>query len=126
MVWETSLNNYYNYISIERSLSLNSVESYMRDIKQFQKFNQKTPPLQIKRKHITQYINHINEHEISARSQARILSGIRSFYNFLIFENLLQDDPCKHIHTPKIGSKIPTTLTVEEVDSIIQSIDLSK
>jgi len=126
MVWEISLTNYYKYISIERNLSPNSVESYMRDITQFSKFTHKTPPLKIKRKHILDYINHINEHSISARSQARILSSIRSFYNFLIFENKLKIDPCEHIHSPKIGSKIPITLTVQEIDQIISSIDLSK
>tara|TARA_B100001142_G_C14349095_1_gene661419 strand:- start:19625 stop:20512 length:888 start_codon:yes stop_codon:yes gene_type:complete len=126
MVWETSLNNYYSYIALERNLSKNSVESYMRDITQFKKYNYKTPPLEIKRKNILEYINHINDHNISARSQARILSSIRSFYNFLIFENLLANDPCEQIHTPKIGSTIPTTLTIQEVDDIITAIDLSK
>jgi len=98
----------------------------MRDITQFKKYNYKTPPLEIKRKNILEYINHINDHNISARSQARILSSIRSFYNFLIFENLLANDPCEQIHTPKIGSTIPTTLTIQEVDDIITAIDLSK
>ena len=98
----------------------------MRDITQFKKYNYKTPPLEIKRENIIEYINHINDHNISARSQARILSSIRSFFNFLIFENLLDNDPCKQIHTPKIGSKIPTTLTIQEVDDIITAIDLSK
>tara|TARA_Y100001968_G_scaffold296441_1_gene304634 strand:+ start:540 stop:1427 length:888 start_codon:yes stop_codon:yes gene_type:complete len=126
MVWETSLQKYYSYISIERNLSSNSVESYMRDMTQFSKFNHKTAPTKIKRKHILSYINHINEHSISARSQARILSSIRSFYNFLIFENKLKIDPCEHIKSPKIGSKIPTTLTVQEIDQMITSIDLSK
>ena len=126
MVWETSLNNYYSYIALERNLAKNSVESYMRDITQFKKYNYKTPPLEIKRENIIEYINHINDHNISARSQARILSSIRSFFNFLIFENLLDNDPCEQIHTPKIGSKIPTTLTIQEVDDIITAIDLSK
>ena len=98
----------------------------MRDITQFKKYNYKTPPLEIKRENIIEYINHINDHNISARSQARILSSIRSFFNFLIFENLLDNDPCEQIHTPKIGSKIPTTLTIKEVDDIITAIDLSK
>ena len=126
MNWETSLNNYYTYISIERNLSENSVESYIRDITQFSKFNNSIKPLDIQREHILKYINHINENNISARSQARILSSIRSFYNFLIFDNKLQKDPCKHIHSPKIGSKIPVVISVEEIDKIINSIDLSQ
>ena len=126
MNWETSLNNYYTYISIERNLSENSVESYIRDITQFSKFNNSIKPLDIQREHILKYINHINENNISARSQARILSSIRSFYNFLIFDNKLEKDPCKHIHSPKIGSKIPVVISVEEIDKIINSIDLSQ
>ena len=126
MNWELSLHNYHNYIAIERNLSKNSIDGYMRDLKQFAKFNKKVKPLNINRKHILKYIDHINQYEISARSQARILSSIRSFYNFLIFENKLKIDPCEHIHTPKIGFKIPVTLTVEEVDAIIKSIDLSQ
>jgi len=126
MNWETSLNNYYTYISIERNLSKNSVESYIRDITQFSKFNNNIKPLDIQRENILKYINHINENNISARSQARILSSIRSFYNFLIFDNKLEKDPCEHIHSPKIGSKIPVVLSVEEIDKIINSIDLSQ
>ena len=126
MVWEKSLIKYYNYISIERNLSKNSVESYMRDIKQFSKFNIQTPPLKIKRKNILEYINYINDQSISARSQARILSSIRSFYNFLIFENKITSDPCEHIYSPKIGSKMPITLSIQEIDQIIESIDLSQ
>jgi len=126
MDWKKTLNNYYNYISIERNLSTNSVESYMRDITQFSKFNKKINPLKINRENILKYIDYINSYEISPRSQARILSSIRSFYNFLIFDNKLENDPCEHIHTPKIGLKIPTTLTIEEVDKIINSIDLSE
>lgn len=125
MDWKKNLNNYHDYITIERNLSQNSIQSYMRDLNQFSKFNQKINPLHIKRKNILEYIDYINEYNISARSQARILSSIRSFYNFLIFENKLKIDPCEHIHAPKIGFKIPTTLTVKEVDKIINSIDLS-
>ena len=126
MNWETCLKNYHNYISIERNLSNNSIESYMRDLTQFSKFYKKISPLQIDRKHILTYIDNISENKISARSQSRILSSIRGLYNFLIFENKLQKDPCEHIKTPKIGSKIPVVLTVQEIDIIIKSIDLSK
>ncbi len=125
MNWEICLENYYNYISIERNLSANSIESYMRDVTQFSKFHHKTKPLKITRKEILKYIDHINEHHISARTQARILSSIRGLYDFLIFDNKLKTDPCEHIKTPKIGSKIPIVLTVEEIDKIISSIDLS-
>ena len=126
MNWEICLKSYYNYILIERNLSKNSVEAYMRDLQQFAKFNQKVKPSKIKREHILNYINEINDSNINPRSQARILSSIKSFYNFLIFDNQIKEDPCKHIKSPKIGSKIPEILTVQEIDLIIASIDLSK
>jgi len=126
MNWDSSLNNYYKYISIERNLSKNSIESYMRDVKQFSSFNASTKPAEIKKIHIINYINHINKNQISASTQARILSSIRSFFDFLIYDNQLQQDPCKHIKTPKIGKKMPIVLSVEEIDKIINSIDLSQ
>ena len=126
MNWEKNLNNYYNYISIERNLSVNSVQSYMRDMKQFSKFYKNTSPLKITRKKILKYIDNINSRNISARSQARILSSIKSFFNFLIFDNKLIQDPCEHVYAPKIGFKIPVSLAIEEIDKIISCIDLSK
>ncbi|MAQ47601.1 MAG: tyrosine recombinase XerD [Flavobacteriales bacterium] len=126
MNWEICLKSYYNYILIERNLSKNSVEAYMRDLQQFAKFNKKVKPSKIKREHILNYINEINDSNINPRSQARILSSIKSLYNFLIFDNQIKEDPCKHIKSPKIGSKIPEILTVQEIDLIIASIDLSK
>ena len=126
MNWRVCLENYYNYITLEKNLSNNSIESYMRDLTQFSEFNKKKRPLHIKHNDIINYINHINKNKISTRTQARILSSIRSLYNFLILENQLEIDPCKHITTPKLGSKIPVVLSVEEIDKIISFIDLSK
>ena len=126
MNWENCLKSYYNYILIERNLSLNSVKAYMKDLQQFAKFNNSIKPLKINRQHILNYINDINNKNINPRTQARILSSIKSFYNFLIFDNKIKDDPCKHISSPKIGSKLPEILTVKEVDLIIKCIDLSE
>ena len=125
MNWDTAINKYYKYISLERSLSKNSIESYMRDVKKFSTFNITTEPKEIKKIHVINYINHINKNHISASTQARILSSIRSFFDFLIYDNQLQQDPCKHIKNPKIGKKMPIVLSVEEIDKIINSIDLS-
>tara|TARA_Y100000589_G_scaffold182120_1_gene172446 strand:+ start:5365 stop:6252 length:888 start_codon:yes stop_codon:yes gene_type:complete len=125
MNWDTALKNYYKYISIERNLSENSIDSYMRDLKKFSNFNSHLQPIDLQKKHIINFINHINKINISERTQARILSSIRSFFDFLIYENKIHQDPCKHIKTPRIGSKIPVVLSVEEIDQIISSIDLS-
>ena len=126
MNWENCLKSYYNYILIERNLSVNSVKAYMKDLQQFAKFNNSIKPLKVNRQHILNYINDINNKNINPRTQARILSSIKSFYNFLIFDNKIKDDPCKHISSPKIGSKLPEILTVKEVDLIIKCIDLSE
>jgi len=126
MNWRVCLENYYNHITLEKNLSNNSIESYMRDLTQFSEFNKKKRPLHIKRNDIINYINHINKNKISTRTQARILSSIRSLYDFLILENQLEIDPCKHITTPQLGSKIPVVLSVEEIDKIISFIDLSE
>ncbi|RPG60398.1 MAG: site-specific tyrosine recombinase XerD [Flavobacteriales bacterium TMED191] len=126
MNWKNCLKSYYNYILIERNLSVNSVKAYMNDLQQFAKFNNSIKPLKINRQHILNYINDINNKNINPRTQARILSSIKSFYNFLIFDNKIKDDPCKHISSPKIGSKLPEILTVKEVDLIIKCIDLSE
>jgi len=126
MNWENCLKSYYNYILIERNLSLNSVKAYIKDLQQFAKFNNSIKPLKINRQHILNYINDINNKNINPRTQARILSSIKSLYNFLIFDNKIKDNPCKHITSPKIGSKLPEILTVQEVDLIIKCIDLSE
>lgn len=126
MNWKNCLKSYYNYILIERNLSVNSVKAYMNDLQQFAKFNNSIKPLKINRQHILNYINDINNKNINPRTQARILSSIKSLYNFLIFDNKIKDDPCKHISSPKIGSKLPEILTVKDVDLIIKCIDLSE
>ena len=102
MNWEICLKSYYNYILIERNLSQNSVEAYIRDLQQFAKFNKKVQPLKINREHILNYINEINNNSINPRSQARILSSIKSLYNFLIFDNQIKEDPCKLIEIPSL------------------------
>ena len=126
MSWDRCIEKYRNYILLERNLSENSVESYTRDLKKFIAYNKKVEPTKIRREHITNFLNKINEIKISPKSQARMLSSIRGFFNFLIFENKISLHPCKHIKSPKIGSNIPEILSVEEIDKIIHSIDLSK
>ena len=126
MSWDSCIEKYRNYILLERNLSENSVESYTRDLKKFIAYNKKVEPTKIRREHITNFLNRINEIKISPKSQARMLSSIRGFFSFLIFENKISLHPCKHIKSPKIGSNIPEILSVEEIDKIINSIDLSK
>jgi integrase/recombinase XerD len=126
MSWEKFIIKYHTYISIERNLSRHSIDAYMRDLKKMSQFFNSQNIKNITHKDILKYISYINEFNISTRSQARIISSIRSFFKFLIYEKYIQDDPCEHIYSPKIGSRLPIVLTIEEIDQIIQSIDLSK
>lgn len=114
---------------IERSLSLNSVEAYLRDLKKLVNFVEEnipgTNPMEITPEHLHAFLRRIHSDEISARSQARIISGIRSFYRFLLMENLVRTDPTQLLDMPRIGRKLPDTLSVSEINKMIDSIDLS-
>lgn len=128
MIWQNALNDFQLYLKIERGLSTNSVENYARDVKKlilFLKENKiKTSPKTITDETIQQFIYHISK-EVNARSQSRIISGLRSFFDYLIFENYRKDNPTQILETPKIGRKLPDTLAMEEIDLLIGQIDLS-
>lgn len=128
------LNNYEKayiaFLKLERSLSANSVEAYQRDLKKFIEFlemNDQNPSLdQIDSKHIESFLSWLYDIGVSARSQARILSGLKSFFKYLLMEDLLVDNPTDLIEGPKIGRKLPEVLSIEEIDTLIAGIDLSK
>ncbi len=124
MDWNKAIKEFNIYLSIERGLSKNTVEAYIRDLKSISVFFKKKP-LQIKRKDIIQFINYLNKEKKSSRTQARILSSIKSFYNYLIFDDKIQENPSIEIYSPKLEKKFPVILSTEEVDKIIKSIDLS-
>ena len=129
MKWHQALEDYTNYLKIERGLSLNSINSYSRDVKKLIAFlddnDISISPIKIDKKTIQEFIYHIAK-EVNARSQSRIISGLRSFFDFLIFENYRETNPLELIEAPKIGRKLPDTLSVSEIDRIVSSIDLSK
>jgi len=129
MKWLQALEDYSNYLKIERGLSSNSISSYSRDVKKLIGFleenNISTTPINIDKADIQEFIYHIAK-EVNARSQSRIISGLRSFFDFLIFENYRETNPLELIEAPKIGRKLPDTLSINEIDLIVSSIDLSK
>jgi integrase/recombinase XerD len=129
MNWKQALQGFKNYLKLERGLLPNSVENYMLDVQKLIRFleveNLQTSPSSIESKHITAFVAYIAE-DVNARSQARILSGLRSFFDYLIQENIRDNDPMELIEAPKVGRKLPDTLSLEEIDNLIQSIDLSK
>ena len=125
MDWNKAIKNYYIYLSIERSLSKNTVDAYIRDIKNLAKFSKKKP-LKIKRDDIINYINFLNISKKSSRTQARIISSIKTFYNYLIFDEKITQNPSSEIYSPKLEKKLPIVLSTEEIDRIISCFDLSK
>ncbi len=126
--WQSYIKEYQNYLRLERGLSKNTIENYSFDIEKLVLFleqhNIKVSPLQINEETIQQFIYDISS-KVNARSQSRIISGLKSFFNYLIFEDYRNDTPFELIEVPKIGRKLPDTLATEEIDALISAIDLS-
>ena len=127
MSWKQSIKEFKSYLRIERSLSDNTIDSYLRDIQKLANFSEEKDlsELQITKTEVKEFIAKINKEGISARSQSRIISGIKAFYKYLILEDYLKVNPTELIESPKIGMKLPDTLSIEEIDSLISAIDLS-
>ena len=127
MSWDTTINGFKSYLTIERSLSKNSIEAYIRDIEKFAIYaiTLSINPVNIEREDVKNFLKEINNLGISARSQARIISGIKAFYKYLLLENYINNNPTELIESPKIGLKIPDILSLLEINQIIDSIDLS-
>ncbi len=129
MKWEPALKDYKHYLKLERGLSSNSIESYALDIKKLILFleegNYKVSPLSIEKETIQEFVFSISK-QVNARSQSRIISGLRSFFNYLVFEDYRKNNPLDLIESPKIGRKLPDTLSTKEIDELLAVIDLSK
>jgi integrase/recombinase XerD len=128
MNWDSIIKSYQSYLKIERGLSKNTVENYSFDLERLLLFLSQNKivvsPLKITDETIQQFIYSVAK-EVNPRSQARIISGLKSFFKYLVFEDYRNDDPMELIETPKTGRKLPDTLTVEEIDSLVVAIDLS-
>ena len=127
MSWESSIKGFKSYLQIERSLSDNSVLAYIRDVKKFANYAipLELSELNIARENISNFLAEIQKENISPRSQARIISGIKAFYKYLIIEDYLKVNPTELIESPKIGLKLPDTLSLIEIDKLIAAVDLS-
>ena len=127
MSWENSIKEFKYYLKVERSLADNSVNAYIRDIRKLADFcfKIKVDELNISVNEIREFIADLNSKNISARSQARIISGVKAFFKYLIIEDYITNDPAMLIENPKIGLKLPEVLSVCEIELIISSIDLS-
>lgn len=129
MKWDQGITDYQHYLKIERGLSQNSISGYTRDLKKLQHFLEQNEvevsPLQIDQKLAQQFIYELAK-TVSPKSQARIISGLRGFFNYLIFEDYRTDNPMDLIEAPKLGRKLPDTLSTEEINALIAAIDLTK
>jgi len=126
--WVKIVNDYKTYLKIERGLAANSVTNYAFDVQRLTDYlqlnNMEISPLKIDEEIIQQFIYHVAG-ELNPRSRARLISGLKSFFNFLIFEDYRKDTPMELIEVPKIGRKLPDTLSTDEIDRLIAAIDLT-
>ena len=122
------LEKYRSHIFLERGLSSNTREAYTRDVTRFLDYlkEENLRPEEVKLEDFHRFTGALHDIDISARSIARILSGIRSFYHFLLLDGYIDNDPTILLESPKIGEHLPEVLSVEEIDAIIDAIDLSQ
>lgn len=129
MNWTSYIKNYQSYLKIERGLSVNTIASYTLDIEKLCQFldqnYQTVSPITITETEIQEFVYTIAK-EVNARTQARIISGLKSFFSYLLFEDYRTNSPMELIETPRLGRALPDTLSVADIDALIAAIDLSK
>jgi integrase/recombinase XerD len=128
MNWKSYIKSYQSYLRIERGLSKNTIDNYTFDIERlclFLEENSISVSPQIINEETIQLFIYSVAKEVNARSQARIISGLKSFFTYMLFEDYRTDNPLELIETPRIGRKLPDTLSVTDIDRLIASIDLS-
>lgn len=131
MIWDSYVKGYIAYLKLEKNLSSNSIDGYRRDVDKLRQYFLEivNPPIQLKAielSHIQNFLAWINDIGLGARSQARIISGIKSFFYYLVQEKVIESNPCELIDLPKLGRKLPDTLSVEDIDELVAAIDRSK
>ncbi len=130
MKWDSYLNGYKAYLQLEKSLSGNTIEAYLHDVKNLIQFlehsGENLQPAQVTVHHLQALLKWVTELKMTPRTQSRLVSGLKSFYKFLIVENIVQIDPTELLDAPRIGRKLPVVLTNREIEAMIGVIDLSK
>ncbi|MFC2107711.1 site-specific tyrosine recombinase XerD [Bacteroidota bacterium] len=130
MNWLQYTNGFKSYLAIEKSLSPNSVEAYLRDVGHLATFlkakGSESGPQDITSDDLKEFLKYINKIGLNAKSQARIISGLKSFFKYLLLENIISKNPAELLESPRFARILPDTLSLEEIDKIIAAIDLSK
>ncbi|HSH65867.1 MAG TPA: site-specific tyrosine recombinase XerD [Bacteroidia bacterium] len=129
MNWKVYIQGFKSFLTLEKSLSSNSIEAYLHDVEklvQFLEYRQyRLSPKEIELAHLQEFLKWITELGMTARSQARVISGIKAFNKYLLLENIVDNDPTALLEAPKLGRKLPETLSVEDINQLISHIDLS-
>lgn len=130
MNWNNALEHFQSYLLLERALSAHSAEAYLNDVRHFMRYldihDIHRGPLEIGHAELEHFVRWINELGLEASTQARMISGLRAFYKFLLVEDLLNDDPTELLESPRLRRKIPEVLTVREIQAMLAAIDLSE
>jgi len=130
MKWQRIIKEYKGFLKLEKGLSPNSIEAYLSDIAKLEQYLESAGmdkgPEELEQEQLGSFLIWIGEQGLSARSQARVLSGIKAFYRFLLMEEIIEGDPTALLEGPRLGSKLPEVLSVSEIDRMLEMIDLSK
>ena len=130
MSWENQIKQFQNYLKIERSLSSNTQLAYVQDIEKFSRYLEQNftdvGPSQVRLDHLRSFVNSLASLEISAFTQARIISGIKAFFKYLMYEDVIDEDPAVLLQAPKLGRKLPDTLSYQEITQLLEGIELGK
>lgn len=130
MHWDSEIRDFKNYLKLERGLSENSIEAYLRDIKKLMEFCKGQEPSiaidDVTPTILTSFLVTLNQIGLGAHSQARIISGVKAFFKYLLIEKRLSNDPTVLVDAPKLGRKLPDTLDLHEIDKLLESVDHSK
>lgn len=128
-VWDAYLKGFKAYLQLERSMSDNTVEAYLHDVAMLRDYmsdaHPSASPESVDLTHLKSFLQHINELELAAGTQARILSGVKSFYRYLLLEEVLRNDPTELLEAPKLKRSLPAFLSVDEIDTLFAAIDHS-
>ena len=130
MNWNIYIKGFKSFLSLEKSLSENSIEAYLHDVNkliqffEFKKYD--LSPKDVQLKHLQEFLEWVNELGMTASSQARLISGIKGFYKYLLLENILNVDPTALLEAPRLARKLPDTLSLNDINKLIDTIDLSR
>jgi len=128
-MWQSYIKHFKNYLRLERSLSGNSVEAYVRDVEKLEEYLELAkidlPPAKVNEDHLTGFLKYLSELGLAAHSQARMLSGIKAFFKYLLLENEITEDPTELLESPRLPRKLPDVLSYEEIETMLSAIDHS-